>query len=74
GQERQIFEAYQRNPQMVASVRAPLYEEKVVDYVLELIKVTNETVTREDLFKDEDVPAPKPKKAKKTKAAAKADE
>jgi trigger factor len=74
GQERQIFEAYQRNPQMVASVRAPLYEEKVVDYVLELIKVTNETVSREDLFKDEDVPAPKPKKAKKTKAAAKAEE
>ncbi len=70
GQERQIFEAYQRNPQMVAQVRAPLYEEKVVDYVLELVKVTNETVSREDLFKDEDVPAPKPaKKAKKAKAA-----
>jgi len=75
GQERQIFEAYQRNPQMVASVRAPLYEEKVVDYILELIKVTNETVSREELFKDEDAPAPKAeKKAKKTKAAAKAEE
>ncbi len=70
GQERQIFEAYQRNPQMVAQVRAPLYEEKVVDYILELIKVTNETVSREDLFKDEDAPAPKPaKKAKKAKTA-----
>jgi trigger factor len=74
GQEQQVFEAYRRNPQLVAQVRAPLYEEKVVDYVLELIKVTNETVSREDLFKDEDVPAPKPKKARKTKAAAKADE
>jgi trigger factor len=69
GQERQIFEAYQRNPQMVAQVRAPLYEEKVVDYVLELIKVANETVSREDLFKDEDLPAPPPKKAKKSKTA-----
>jgi trigger factor len=69
GQERQIFEAYQRTPQMVAQVRAPLYEEKVVDYVLELIKVANETVSREDLFKDEDLPAPPPKKAKKSKTA-----
>jgi len=70
GQERQIFEAYQRNPQMVAQVRAPLYEEKVVDYVLELVKVTNETVDRETLFADDEAPpAPKPaKKAKKAKA------
>jgi len=69
GQERQIFEAYQRNPQMVAQVRAPLYEEKVVDYVLELIKVTNETVSREELFADDEPVAPPPKKAKKGKAA-----
>ena len=38
-----MFEAYQRNPQLVAQVRAPLYEEKVVDYMMELIKVTNQT-------------------------------
>jgi trigger factor len=74
GQEKQIFEMYQRNPQMVAQVRAPIYEEKVVDYVLELIKVTNETVSREALFSDDDPPAPKaeakPKKGKKAKAEA----
>ena len=71
GQERQIFEAYQRNPSLVAQVRAPLYEEKVVDYVLELVNVSNETVTREALFADEDepAPAPKPKKSKKARAA-----
>ncbi len=69
GQERQIFEAYQRNPQMVAQVRAPLYEEKVVDYVLELVKVTNQEVSREELFADEDPPAPPAKKTKKAKAA-----
>lgn len=54
GQERQVFEAYQRNPNLVAQVRAPLYEEKVVDYVLELAPVTTKTVTREELFADED--------------------
>jgi len=69
GQEREIFELYQRNPNMVASVRAPIYEEKVVDYVLELIQVRNEDVSREALFSDDDPPAPQPKaKAKKAKA------
>ncbi|MBI3437790.1 MAG: trigger factor [Proteobacteria bacterium] len=64
GQERQIFEAYQRNPNLVAQIRAPLYEEKVVDYVLELVNVANETVSREQLFADdEELPTTKPKKS-----------
>ena len=54
GQEKQIFEMYQRNPSMVANVRAPLYEEKVVDYVMELVSVTNQNVSREALFADEE--------------------
>lgn len=57
GQERQIFEAYQRNPQLVAQIRAPIYEEKVVDYVLELVNVANKAVTRDELFADDDAPA-----------------
>lgn len=74
GQERQIIEAYQKNPNLVAQIRAPIYEEKVVDYILELVKVTNQDVTRDELFADEDAApaadeAEKPKKAKKTKAA-----
>ncbi len=69
GQERQVIEAYQRNPNLVAQVRAPLYEEKVVDYIMELVKVTNETVDRETLFAEEEPPVAKPvKKAKKAKA------
>ncbi|MGE0741321.1 MAG: trigger factor [Hyphomonadaceae bacterium] len=56
GQERQIFEAYQRNPQLVAQVRAPLYEEKVVDYLMELISVSNQTVSRDELFADDEPP------------------
>jgi len=72
GQERQVIEAYQRNPQLVAQVRAPLYEEKVVDYILELIKVTNQDVTRDELFSEDEPPTPKveakPKKTKKAKA------
>jgi trigger factor len=70
GQEQQVFEAYRRNPQLVAQVRAPLYEEKVVDYMMELINVTNQTVSRDELFAEDEPPTPAPaKKAKKTKAA-----
>lgn len=65
GQERQIFEAYQRNPQLVAQVRAPIYEEKVVDYVMELIGVSDETVDRETLFAEDEPPTPA-KKVKKS--------
>lgn len=71
GQEQQIFEMYQRNPQMVAGIRAPIYEEKVVDYILELISVTNEDVSRETLFAEDDPPAAAPEK--KTRKKAKAD-
>jgi trigger factor len=71
GQERQIFEMYQRNPNMVAGIRAPIYEEKVVDYVLELISVTNEEVSREVLFTDDEPPAaPIPDKKPRKKAKA----
>jgi trigger factor len=69
GQEQQVFDAYRRNPQLVAQVRAPLYEEKVVDYMMELINVAKQTVSRDELFAEDDAPAPAPKKAKKTKAA-----
>lgn len=56
GQEKQIFEMYRRNPGMVANVRAPLYEEKVVDYVMELIQVGTQSVTRDALFAEDDPP------------------
>jgi len=54
GQERMLFEYYQKNPQALASLRAPLYEDKVVDFILELAQVTDVPVSREELFKEED--------------------
>jgi trigger factor len=69
GQEQQVFDAYRRNPQLVAQIRAPIYEEKVVDYMMELITVAKQTVSRDELFADDEPPTPAPKKAKKTKAA-----
>lgn len=57
GQEQMVFEYYKNNPQAVAELRAPLFEEKVVDFILELANVTENTVSAEELFKmpeDED--------------------
>jgi trigger factor len=54
GQEQQVWEFYRNNPQALASLRAPIYEEKVVDFLVELAKVTDKTVTREELYKQED--------------------
>lgn len=52
GQEQKLWEYYQKNPQALASVRAPLFEEKVVDFLLELANVTDKEVTVEQLIDD----------------------
>jgi trigger factor len=52
GQETQMLEFFQKYPQLTNSVRGPLLEEKVVDFVLELAKVTDSVVTPEELAKE----------------------
>jgi trigger factor len=55
GQEQQLWDYYRKTPAAVASLRAPIYEEKVVDFLLELVGVTEKTVSREELYRqDED--------------------
>ena len=54
GQEKQVWEFYQKNPQALAEIRAPLFEEKVVDQILSQVKVDEETVSKDTLFSDED--------------------
>ena len=51
GQEREFFEFMQKNQQVQQQLRAPIYEDKVVDYVLELAEVTDKHVSKEDLEK-----------------------
>jgi len=58
GREQEVWDYYRKNPQAVASVRAPIFEEKVVDFLVELARVTERPVTREELYKDDDEPAP----------------
>ncbi|WP_186389298.1 trigger factor [Stappia sp. TSB10P1A] len=54
GQEKQVFDFYRNNPTALASLQAPIYEEKVVDYILELAKVTDKTVTKDELMADDE--------------------
>jgi trigger factor len=54
GREQEVWDFYRKNPNAVAAVRAPIYEEKVVDFLTELATVTDRTVSREELYKDDD--------------------
>ena len=50
GQEGQIFEYYSKNPQAMEALRAPVFEEKIVDFLFEKITVTEKAVSVEDLY------------------------
>ncbi len=75
GQEKQILDYFKNTPGAAASLRAPLFEEKVVDHLLSEISVTDKTVSKEELTADdEEAEGTAAKKAPaKKKAAAKAE-
>ena len=54
GQEQRVWDFYRQNPQAVAALRAPIFEEKVVDFLLELASVNENKVSREELYKEDD--------------------
>lgn len=74
GQEQQIFDFFRRTPDAVANLRAPIFEEKVIDHLLGKIKVTDKKVSPEELMaEEEDETSAKPKKkvaAKKKETGA----
>lgn len=55
GQEQQVIEFYQKNPQAIAQLRAPIYEEKVVDLIIEKAKVTDKKVAKDVLFEEDEM-------------------
>lgn len=60
GQEQQIWDYYRKTPTAAAALRAPIYEEKVVDFLLELATITETSIPRADLYNEDDEVA-KPK-------------
>lgn len=54
GREQEIWDYFRKNQSAVASVRAPIFEDKVVEFIVELAKVTDKPVSREQLYKEDD--------------------
>jgi trigger factor len=54
GREKEVWDYYRSNAQALAQLRAPIYEDKVVDFILELANVTEKKVSRDDLYKDDE--------------------
>ncbi len=54
GREKEVWDYYRSNVNALAQLRAPIYEDKVVDFILELATVTEKKVSREDLYKDDE--------------------
>jgi trigger factor len=54
GQERKVYDFYRNNPQALAEIRAPLFEDKVIDFITELANVTEKPISVEELYADPD--------------------
>ena len=74
GQEKQVIQYYTGNPQAMAELRVPLFEDKVIDFLGELIEVQDRKVAREILFLDPDDAEERLKGGEAAPAAAEADE
>jgi len=57
GQEQMVLDFFRKNPQAAEGLRAPIFEEKVIDFVLELAQITETLVSPEELAREPDVPA-----------------
>ena len=55
-QAQQIFDLFRQNPNAQAQLRAPIFEDKVVDLIVEKAKVEDKSVSKDDLLKDDDLP------------------
>ncbi|ARQ03128.1 trigger factor [Pseudorhodoplanes sinuspersici] len=54
GREKELWDMFRNNPEAVASIRAPLIENKVTDFILALAKVSDKTVSREELYRNDE--------------------
>ena len=71
GQEQQVVEYYQKNPQAMQQLSGPIFEDKVIDYILEIAKVSEEETTAEALYASLEEGNAKPVAKKAAKKSAK---
>jgi trigger factor len=72
-QQQEAFEFYRDNPNALASLRAPLFEEKVIDHLMTQISVTDNKVTKDELMADDEAEEAAAEKPAKKKAAKKSE-
>jgi trigger factor len=65
GQERQMMEFYQQNPEMQAQIQAPIMEDKVIDFIVEMATVEERKVSLEEMLKNPDDDEAEPEAATK---------
>ena len=73
GQEAQIFDYYQKNPQAMQELQAPIFEDKVVDFIVEMADIKDRNVAVEELMTDPDE-TPEAESGSKKKKAKSADD
>jgi len=73
GQEKEIIEYFRKTPGAIAGLRAPIFEEKVVDHLLTEVSVTDKTVTKDELMAEDDAETKADETAEKPKKKAKAE-
>ncbi|AGF74395.1 trigger factor [Bartonella australis AUST/NH1] len=71
GQEKEVMDFFRRTPEAVANLRAPIFEEKVIDYLLAQVEITDKKVTVAELMKEYDESDSTENKAPKKKSAVK---
>ena len=57
GQENMVMEFFRKNPQAAENLRGPIFEDKVIDFIVELAHVAEQPATREELMREVDPPA-----------------
>ena len=70
GQEAQVFEYFQKNKNALDSLRAPIFEEKVVDFIFDQSDITEKKVSVDELTAEDDNMFPSKKKAASKKKPA----
>jgi trigger factor len=71
GQEQAVWDFYRKNPQALAELRAPIFEEKVIDHILSKASVTENKISKDDLLSEEEEESVAGKAKAKKKAAPK---
>jgi trigger factor len=73
GQERRVIDYYRNHPEAIDQIRAPMFEDKVIDFILERAEVTERRVPVAELLKDDEEQAAEGEAKTEAKAEAKAE-